>query len=94
MSRFIRLRFLHPYLKKRQAVKIAPGQRFVRIADIRRAKRRLRSRVMYNDKVSDVDMPGKGTAPPEGCEKDLTEPEKCIDIPNSGRKDQKCNRNQ
>ncbi|KAI1317434.1 hypothetical protein F5Y16DRAFT_392771 [Xylariaceae sp. FL0255] len=67
--------------KKRKAVKIAPGQKFVRMADIRRVKRRLRSRVIYNDEASDVDVPKKGTALPDGSEEDLTEIEDCIEIP-------------
>ncbi|KAI1314728.1 hypothetical protein F5Y16DRAFT_393357, partial [Xylariaceae sp. FL0255] len=65
--------------KKRKAVKIAPGQKFVRMADVRRAKRRLRSRVIYEDEASDVDVPGKGTALPEGFKEDLTEIEDCIE---------------
>ncbi|KAI1318536.1 hypothetical protein F5Y16DRAFT_391818 [Xylariaceae sp. FL0255] len=70
--------------KKRKAVKIAPGQKFVKMADIRRAKRRLRNKVIYKNEASDIDIPKKGTTLLEGFKEDLTEIEDCIEIP-SGR---------
>ncbi|KAI1316579.1 hypothetical protein F5Y16DRAFT_168973 [Xylariaceae sp. FL0255] len=70
--------------KKRKAVKVPPGERFIKMAAIRRVKRRLRNRVVYDDETSDIEMAGKGTGFEEEVFSDETEAEDCIDIP-SGR---------
>jgi len=67
----------------RQKVRIAPGQRFVRMADIRRAKRRLRGRVVYEDEASDVEVPGGPRNAIEAIEDDGTEAEDCIIVKNN-----------
>ncbi|KAK8076080.1 methyltransferase protein [Apiospora phragmitis] len=59
----------------RQKVRTAPGQRFIRMADIRRAKRRLRGRVIYEDEASDVEVPGGPRNATEAIEYDGTEAE-------------------
>ncbi|KAK8036740.1 hypothetical protein PG994_015237 [Apiospora phragmitis] len=71
--------------KVRQKVKVAPGQRFVRMANIRRAKRRLRGRVVYEDEASDVDMPGGPCNAAETIEDDGTEVEDCIIVESTKR---------
>ncbi|KAK8095253.1 transposase [Apiospora kogelbergensis] len=69
----------------RQKVRIAPGQRFVRMADIRRAKRRLRGRVVYEDEASDIEVPGGPRNANEIIEGDGTEAEDCIIVGNTRR---------
>ncbi|KAK6840985.1 hypothetical protein PG987_001845 [Apiospora arundinis] len=56
--------------KVRQKVTLTPGQRFIRMANIRQAKRRLRGRVVYEDEASDQDVP----------EKEITDTEDCIQL--------------
>ncbi|KAK6836397.1 DDE-domain-containing protein [Apiospora arundinis] len=58
--------------KVRQKVTLTPGQRFIRMANIRQAKRRLRGRVVYEDEASDQDVP----------EKEITDTEDCIQVAN------------
>lgn len=55
------------------------------MADIRRAKRRLRGRVVYEDEASDVDMPGAPRNAAEAEEEDGTEAEDCIVVENTKR---------
>ncbi len=43
--------------KKRKKVKPAPGKRLVRMANVRRVKRRLRRRAVYEDEASDCEVP-------------------------------------
>ncbi|KAK6857597.1 hypothetical protein PG995_006424 [Apiospora arundinis] len=69
----------------RQKVRIAPGQRFVRMADIRRAKRRLRGRVVYEDETSDGEVPNGPYSAGEAAEHDATEAEECIIVGNTRR---------
>ncbi|KAI0815419.1 hypothetical protein GGR55DRAFT_675034 [Xylaria sp. FL0064] len=61
--------------KKRKAVKLPPGERFVKMTDIRRVKRRLRNRVVYDDDASDVNVAEKGTSFVEEVFSDETEAE-------------------
>ncbi|KAK6858979.1 hypothetical protein PG995_004832 [Apiospora arundinis] len=58
--------------KVRQKVTLTPGQLFIRMANIRQAKRRLRGRVVYEDEASDQDVP----------EKEITDTEDCIQVAN------------
>ncbi|KAK8096427.1 uncharacterized protein PG998_014295 [Apiospora kogelbergensis] len=71
--------------KVRQKVRIAPEQRFVRMADIRRAKRRLRGRVVYEDETSDGEVPNGPYSAGEAAEHDATEAEECIIVGNTQR---------
>ena len=59
--------------KVRQKVVLPPGQRFIRMANIRQAKRRLRGRVVYEDEASDTEV----------IERELTDTEDCIIVRNS-----------
>ncbi|KAK6858945.1 hypothetical protein PG995_004798 [Apiospora arundinis] len=59
--------------KVRQKVVLPPGQRFIRMANIRQAKRRLRGRVVYEDEASDTEV----------IERELTDTEDCIVVRNS-----------
>lgn len=52
----------------RKKVILTPGQRFIRMADICKAKRQLRGRVVYEDEASDVEV----------MERELTDTEECI----------------
>ncbi|KAK8859449.1 Tigger transposable element-derived protein 2 [Apiospora arundinis] len=69
----------------RQKVRIAPGQRFVRMADICRAKRKLRGRVVYEDEASDTEVPGGPRNANEIIEGDGTEAKYCIIVGNPRR---------
>ncbi|KAI0439933.1 hypothetical protein F4803DRAFT_553556 [Xylaria telfairii] len=67
----------------RQKVKIAPGQRFVRMADVRRTRRRLRNRDIFEDEAADCQVPDDGNGPPEVAIEDVSEAEDCILVENT-----------
>lgn len=65
---------------KRKAVAVAPNEAFVRMVDVRRTKRRLRGRVLFNDDDSDEQIP-------EGAPRvEDTEIEDCIMVKNTKNK--------
>ncbi|KAI1274830.1 hypothetical protein F5Y07DRAFT_191386 [Xylaria sp. FL0933] len=59
----------------RQKVKIAPNQKFVPMADVRRAKRGLRGRMIYEDENEAFNVPGIGTGYGKLRPEDVTEAE-------------------
>lgn len=63
-----------------KAVKIAPGHRFVRMADIRRAKRRVRSRTIYEDDAATENIPGRGRRASGRAWEDVTKAESSIEV--------------
>ncbi|GAW17609.1 hypothetical protein ANO14919_070680 [Xylariales sp. No.14919] len=76
----LRLQSARKMKQVRQKVKIEPNQKFVRMADARRAKRRLHGRVIYEDENEAFDVPGRGTRYGQLRPEDVTEAEDCINI--------------
>jgi hypothetical protein len=58
-------------------------ERFVRIADIPRAKRRSRGRTIYENEDSGCDMPRKGIRRDVTAWEDIRESEECIEVRNT-----------
>jgi hypothetical protein len=67
--------------KKRKKVKPAPGRKFAMMADVRRVKRRMRRRVIYEDEASDCEVPGTVESLVAAIAEDESEIEDCITIP-------------
>lgn len=69
--------------KKRKKVKPAPGRRFAMMADVRRVKRRLRRRAIYEDEASDCEVPGTVESLTNAIAEDESEAEDCIEVKNT-----------
>ncbi|KAJ3571874.1 hypothetical protein NPX13_g5232 [Xylaria arbuscula] len=67
--------------KKQKKVKLAPGRRFAMMADVRRVKRRLRRRAIYEDEASDCEVPGTVESLTKAIAEDESEAEDCIEAP-------------
>ncbi|KAI0139641.1 hypothetical protein GGR57DRAFT_442212 [Xylariaceae sp. FL1272] len=65
-------------LTKRRKVTVAPGQRFIHAADVRRVRRRMRNRVVYEDEDKDFDVPRERRDLTEISPEDVSEVESCI----------------
>ena len=66
--------------KKKKKVKPAPGRKLVKMSDVRRVKRRMRHRVLYEDELPDCDVPGTVEDLTRAIAEDESEAEECITI--------------
>jgi hypothetical protein len=82
-NEYLEAKLVRKTKKVRQKVKVAPGERFVRMADVRRAKRRLRNRVLYEDEASDGEVPRQQGGADEVGDCEDTEAEDCITVGNT-----------